>query len=184
MKKDTVFYNLLRPMILLHVISAIILFPCITNAQSESEKGLPFISNYHPNKYRAYPQNWSIVEDNKGTMYFGNQGCILEYNGVKWTKIPLLTPITTSSSRTMVRDKNGTIYYGATGDMGYLASDDLGQTHAYSLLEFIPADKRNFFDIWTAQTTDNGIYFQARERLFRLTKSADGKSWNTKIWEP
>jgi len=184
MKKDTVFYNLLKAIVLLHFIIAILLFPCITNAQSESEKGLPFITNYHPNTYRAYPQNWSIVEDNKGTMYFGNQGCILEYNGVKWRKIPLLTPITTSSSRTMVKDKNGTIYYGATGDMGYLAPDNFGQTHAYSLLEFVPSDKRNFFDIWTTQTTDNGIYFQARERLFRLTKSADGKSWNTKTWEP
>ena len=184
MKKDTVFCHLLRSIILLHFISAVFLFPCITNAQSESEKGLPFISNYHPNIYRAYPQNWSIIEDNRGTMYFGNQGYILEYNGVRWRKIPIPTTLTTSTSRTMVKDKNGTIYYGAVADMGYLAPDSLGQTHAYSLLQFIPSDKRNFFDIWTAQTTENGIYFQARERLFRLTKSGDGKIWNVKTWEP
>src|SRR5688572_30309043 len=184
MKKDTVFYNLLRPIILLQFISAVFLFPGPTNAQSESEKGLPFISNYHPSKYKAYPQNWSIAEDNKGTMYFGNQSYILEYNGVKWRKIPLITPLTTSASRSLVKDKNGTIYYGATGDMGYLAPDSLGQMHVSSLLEYLPPDKRNFYDVWTIQPTENGIYFQARERLFRLTKSVDGKSWNTKIWEP
>src|SRR5688572_2287284 len=184
MKKDTVFCILLRPIILLQFISAVFLFPCTTNGQAESEKGLPFISNYHPSKYKAYPQNWSIVEDNKGTMYFGNQGCILEYNGVKWRKIPLITPLTTSASRSLVKDKNGTIYYGATGDMGYLAPDSLGQMHVSSLLEYLPPDKRNFYDVWTIQPTENGIYFQARERLFRLTKSVDGKSWNTKIWEP
>ena len=110
MKKDTVFYNLHKAIILLHFISAVFLFPCITNAQSESEKGLPFITNYHPNKFKAYPQNWSIIEDNRGTMYFGNQGSILEYNGVKWRKIPLVTPLATSTSRTMVKDKNGTTW--------------------------------------------------------------------------
>ena len=66
-----------------------LLFSLLLNAQSDPEKGLPFITNYSPKTYKAYPQNWSIVEDDRGVMYFGNQNLILEYDGVKWNKIKL-----------------------------------------------------------------------------------------------
>jgi hypothetical protein len=87
MKKDNVFYNLFKAIALLHFISAIFLFPQITNAQSESEKGLPFITNYSPKSYKAFPQVWSVLEDESGIMYFGTQNDLLEYDGVKWRKI-------------------------------------------------------------------------------------------------
>src|SRR5258705_463146 len=86
MKKDHVFCNLPKAIILLHFIIAVILLPCIINAQSESEKGLPFITNYSPKSYKAFPQVWSILEDESGIMYFGSQNDLLEYDGVKWRK--------------------------------------------------------------------------------------------------
>ena len=56
-------------------------------AQAVSEKGLPFITNYPIKDYQAHPQNWAIIEDNRGIMYFGNSICLLEYDGVKWRKL-------------------------------------------------------------------------------------------------
>src|SRR4030095_14874583 len=87
MKKGPVFYNLLKAIIVLHFINAVLLLPFISNAQSESEKGLPFITNYSPKSYKAFPQVWSVLEDESGVMYFGTQNDLLEYDGVKWRKI-------------------------------------------------------------------------------------------------
>jgi len=87
MKKDNVFYNLFRAIALLHFIGAIFLFPQAGIAQSESEKGLPFITNYAAKTFKALPQVWCVQEDDRGMMYFGIQNYILEYDGIKWKKI-------------------------------------------------------------------------------------------------
>ena len=36
------------------------------------EIGTPFIRNYPPREYKAFSQNWSIVQDRRGVMYFAN----------------------------------------------------------------------------------------------------------------
>src|SRR6478735_12339992 len=77
--------------------------------QNRSEEGLPFITNYTAKEYNSSPQNWAIVEDNRGVMYFGNTSCLLEYNGVKWRKIVFNTD---AIVRSLGKDKNGNIYYG------------------------------------------------------------------------
>ena len=133
-----------------------------SSAQPGTEKGLPFISNYTIKMYNGNAANWSIEEGNNGTMYLGNNGVTgkntaMSYDGVKWNQILTSGFGTGSSTRSMVKDKDGIIYYGAVGDFGYLAHDSLGQTKAYSLLKYVPKDKWNFFDIWSAQITDNGI---------------------------
>ncbi|CAN5241164.1 hypothetical protein BH20BAC1_BH20BAC1_03370 [soil metagenome] len=144
-------------------------------AQNESDKGLPFITNYLPRNYKALPQTWSIMEDNRGVMYFGVQNAILEYDGVKWRKVIFEhTPLIT---RSMAKDGKGKIYYGDVGDFGYLAMDSLGRTVAKSLLQYVPKEYRNFFDIWTIQVAREGIYFQSREYIFRLNEKNQVKVW-------
>jgi hypothetical protein len=101
-------------------------------AQDQTETGLPFITNYSPKTFNAMPQTWSVMEDESGMMYFGIQNYILEYDGVKWRKITL--PVISSASvvRALTKNKEGTIYYGGFGDIGYLSKDSLGQTKARS----------------------------------------------------
>src|SRR5215204_3239626 len=174
MKKDNVFYNLHKAIILLHFIIAAILSPCITDAQSESEKGLPFITNYSAKTYKALPQTWCVQEDNRGIMYFGIQNYILEYDGLKWKK--LKTGNNTSTVvRSMSKNKEGVIYYGAYSDLGYLDKDSLGQTAPKSLLDLLPVANRDFLDIWSTYCTGDNVYFQAREYVFRISeKKASG----------
>lgn len=164
---------LLRPGALL---ALWLLFSVRMTAQKNPEKGLPFITNYPSKVYNASPQNWSVMEADNGLMYFGNSYCLLEYDGVRWRRV------SSNIVRTMVKDKNGRIYYGAYGDIGYLAPDSLGQMQTRSLLRYVPARLRNFTDIWSAYATNDGIYFQARERIFRLRPKGDG--WEVKAWEP
>src|SRR5688572_3772933 len=102
-------------------VSMVILFlPVTVTAQPGTEKGLPFITNYLPKTYKALPQTWCIMEDDRGIMYFGVQNYILEYDGVKWRKIKIPSPSSSSVVRSMSKFKDGTIYYGAYGDLGYI----------------------------------------------------------------
>ncbi|HEU4633801.1 MAG TPA: GAF domain-containing protein, partial [Flavisolibacter sp.] len=149
--------------------------PLLVKAQSEAEKGLPFITNYLPKNYKALPQTWCVTEDNRGIMYFGIQNGVLEYDGVKWRKVLFKnTPVVT---RALAKDKKGKIYYGAIGDFGYLTQDSLGQTIGISLLQNVPLPYRNFYDVWTIHVSGEGIYFQSREMIFRLNEKNEVKVW-------
>ncbi|MEO8822419.1 MAG: GAF domain-containing protein [Ginsengibacter sp.] len=168
-------------------------FLAFNNARSQSsnEKGLPFITNYTPKMYDGNVQNWSIEQDNNGIMYFANSGKsgkseAISFDGIKWNSIPASGYGTGVNSRCLIKDKDGIIYYGNVGDFGFLGHDSLGRTKAYSLVQNVPKEKRTFFDIWSAQITSKGIYFQSRERLFRLTKAGTGSNqqWISKSWEP
>ena len=102
--------------------------PALTvNAQSDAERGLPFVTNFSPKTYQAYPQIFSIIEDNKGLMYFGNQNYTLQYDGVRWRKIDCGNG-GQIAVRSLAKNKKGIIYYAAIGDFGYLAPDSVGQT--------------------------------------------------------
>jgi signal transduction histidine kinase/DNA-binding response OmpR family regulator len=157
------------------------LIPLYVIAQQNTEKGFPFIINYLPKDYGASPQNWAIIEDDRGIMYFGNSYGLLEYDGVKWR---LLVSGPTSIIRSLTKDKNGRIYYGSYGDFGYLEADSLGQTKMHSLIKFVPVAERKFNDVWTVLATSQGIYFQSRERIFRLQQTDSGatEQWNVKSW--
>ena len=53
------------------------------------ELGIPYMRNYTPKDYDAFAQNWAIVQDKRGVMYFGNGNGVLEYDGVSWRLIRL-----------------------------------------------------------------------------------------------
>ncbi|MEO6290961.1 MAG: GAF domain-containing protein, partial [Ginsengibacter sp.] len=119
------------------------------------------------------------MEDNRGVMYFGIQNGIMEYDGVKWRKVIFEhTPFIT---RSMAKDAKGKVYYGDVGDFGYLAMDSLGRTVARSLIQYVPKEFRNFFDIWSIQVAREGIYFQSREYIFRLNQRNEMKVWKPKV---
>ncbi len=158
-----------------------LLLPLSIIAQPNAEKGLPFITNYLAKDYQASPQNWSIIEDDRGMMYFGNGYGLLEYDGINWR---MITWGVNSIVRSLSKDKNGRIYCGGYGNFGYLAPDSLGQTQLHSLLNFVPGAYRNFNDVWTVHVTEQGIYFQSREYIFRLRKINGGtkENWEVRVW--
>jgi hypothetical protein len=163
-----------------------VIFLCFISmafGQAGSEKGLPFIKNYSPQLYEGLNTNWSVIQDNNGIMYFGNPTAgsdILQYDGVHWTKINALGKALIN--RCFKKAENGTVYYGGSNNFGYLAPDSLGKTAEFSLSKYVPKDKQDFTDVWSIQVAGKDIYFQSRERLFRLTKSGD--KWITKTWDP
>src|SRR5210317_477209 len=101
-----------------------------TYGQDRNETGRPFITNYPPNLHDANPQNWCIEQDDRGVMYFGNSDGVLEYDGHNWRLIK--TP-KNNVVRSMAKDKNGRIWVGGSGEIGYLAPDSIGNMSFVSL---------------------------------------------------
>ncbi|HSK12554.1 MAG TPA: GAF domain-containing protein, partial [Phnomibacter sp.] len=156
----------------------------MTYGQSDREIGLPVITNFHPRDYKGNSQTWSVEQDERGMIYVGCTGGLLEFDGVKWRQVPIPDNPSGVSIRSMAKDKDGVIYLGNFGFIGRIAPDSLGNSRIESLTEFLPEDKRDFFDIWSIHRSPTGMYFQSREYIFHLAyPDADGKR-AVKVWQP
>jgi signal transduction histidine kinase/ligand-binding sensor domain-containing protein len=158
---------------LLAIILSILISLSGAFAQS-GEAGVPFISNFTPKQYNANTQNWAVVQDKRGVMYFGNNKGVLEYDGVNWRLIPVSNH---SIVRSLAIDSTGTIYVGAVGEFGYLAPDKSGALRYISLVSHIPEAESLFSDVWTTLVKGDEVYFQSFYKLYRYKNGAI-KSWN------
>jgi signal transduction histidine kinase len=155
-----------------------ILFAKINLLNNENrETGIPFIKNYTPEEYDAHGQNWAIIQDKSGYMYFGNtDGYILQFDGVSWRSIPISNG---SIVRSFAMDSSGTIYVGGQNEFGYLSSDSIGILHYNSLMHTIDESYHNFGNVWQIHATLEYIYFSARKYLFRINNSGSIKVWES-----
>lgn len=131
-----------------------------------TEAGLPFIHNFEPAEYGGSSQNWSITQGADGVIYVGNvEDGVLMFDGTRWQRIAIPNRIVV---RSLATAPDGRVYVGTVGDFGYLRSNDDGQMVYVSLLDKVPADARNFSDVWSISVTDQGIYFATLTEVFRL----------------
>ena len=150
---------------LFHII-IILLIVCFAEsiifAQQINLTGLPIIRNYPSSEHGGTPQNWAIVQDKRGIMYFANTGGLLEYDGSSWR----LIPIENEAARTVAIDSSGTIYVGGVDQFGFLEPDLTGKLKYTSLVNLLPVDERNFGDVWTIWAVNSGVYFQTASHIF------------------
>ncbi len=129
-----------------------ILSVSISFSQIES-KGIPYIKNYNRADYDGNNQTFSIVQDDRGIMYFANQTYILEFDGKNWGKIFLPGDPNIYS---LSKDMNGRIYVGASvGELGYLKIDSDGKMKYQSLADKIPEKEKQFTIVRKVQITKN-----------------------------
>ncbi|MFH1321917.1 MAG: hypothetical protein ABII90_14855 [Bacteroidota bacterium] len=155
--------------ILILFIHATFFLSCISSslAQPASNPGNPFIQNYTTEEYSGGPQNWAVLQDNRGVMYFGNGQGVLEFDGNNWNLIRMPNNSTVLS---LARDSSGTIYVGAYQEFGYLSADSMGKLTYRSLSAnspWIPKDTV-FSEVWTILPTSHGVYFITESLIFRL----------------
>lgn len=135
-------------------------------AQAQLDQlGAPLIQNFDAKIYKAHSQNWAALQDRRGVMYFGNSQGILEFDGQRWRNLP-------TTGNPMVRSlhmaQDGTIFYGAIGDFGYLEANAQGKLTAKSIKHMLPQDEQIFNDVWQIASTSQSVYFLTRSRIFRL----------------
>jgi signal transduction histidine kinase/ligand-binding sensor domain-containing protein len=118
--------------------------------------GFPYIKNYYPAEYKAHVQNFDVVQDNRGVMYFANFRGILEFDGQSWRTIQTSK---ISQVTALAADSIGTIFVGAAGEIGFLQPDAQGELLFSSLVDSLPEGDRQFKNIITILATKEGVYF-------------------------
>ena len=124
--------------------------------------GIPQIINFNKNDFRAGTQTWDIDQDSKGRMYFANNEGLLTYDGTFWKLHPLPNK---TIMRSIAIDKNGIIYAGGQGEMGYFVPNERGFLKYISLTPLLPAKERSFADIWEIEIVGESVFFRASERM-------------------
>jgi len=96
------------------------------------ETGFPLVTNYSAGKYNAHTQNWGIIQDDLGILYFANGDGVLVYDGNFWKLIELPNKI---SARALGKDNSGIIYAAGTNEIGYLQPNKYGKLEYISLID-------------------------------------------------
>ncbi len=126
-------------------------------------QGVKYFRNYGPKEYGLQHQNWFVLQDKRGFIYVGNNGGLLEFDGVSWRTIR----IPNRTVRSLAKDDTGTIYVGGNNEIGYLAPDENGSLAYLSLGGQLGGKQKKFSDIWKTHATGEGVYFQSNELIFR-----------------
>ncbi|MHC0447024.1 triple tyrosine motif-containing protein [Flavobacterium sp. 3-218] len=126
--------------------------------------GVPFIANYNPKVYKAASENWDVLQDSKGMMFFANHFGIMQFDGVRWAIVT--QPENRSMVRSMAIDTKDKIYVGAQGDFGFVIQLPNGQYQYTSLVKLLPKSVRNFGDVLHTVIRNNEVIFFSYEGIF------------------
>lgn len=123
----------------------------------------PSVENFARDKYHAANKNWSIGQDEKGVMYFGNDIGLLESDGMEWELYPMpASPIV----RALAVESHYTIYTGGAEELGRWDRDRSGRLKYTSLNGLLPPkslDNESFWRIWI---DGDKVYFQTFGNIY------------------
>jgi serine phosphatase RsbU (regulator of sigma subunit)/ligand-binding sensor domain-containing protein len=136
-------------------------YPPIVNYSPQDYKVEKFNEDGTP--YKMNPENYAIIQDDRGVMYFGNSNGVLEYDGETWDFIEVSLG---SYVYSLAKDSNGVIYVGSNNDFGFLKSDSIGELKYQSLSTDLPEDDQYFSNILAIYSNKTDVYFQAQESVF------------------
>ena len=129
---------------------------------SSQELGVPFIKNFVVNDYHGSATNFSITQDNRGMMLFGNQSGVIEFDGKNWNTIRTENE---STIRSLDTDSAGNVYVGAFGEFGVLQANEGGELVFKSLSKNL--ENEIVEDVWKTVCSDQGTYFFTYEKIYR-----------------
>lgn len=135
----------------------------------------PPIVNYSSKEYRISklnedgseikmnPENYAIIQDQRGVMYFGNSNGVLEFDGQDWDYIEVVIGRYVKS---LAIDSNGVVYAGTYNDFGYFKSNNNNELVYESLSDLLTEENQYFSEIIAIYTNKNEVYFQSREAFY------------------
>lgn len=121
------------------------------------------IRSFYAMDYRAHNQNWAVIQSSEGLIFVANGHGVLEYDGLRWRKIPIPHALPV---RSLAMDSSGRVFVGANGDFGYLHPDSSGLLSFVSLRQSVPDAYRQFSDVWRTFVLGPNVYFQCSEYVF------------------
>ena len=126
--------------------------------------GIPHIINYSSEDYHSIDQNWTVLQDLRGVMCFGNTNGMLTFDGNNWqTHAPSRY---NGVVRSLSMNRKGTIYTGSINSFGFLATDATGTIVFQPLHDQLPPARQSFNDIWKIACMDDLVFFMSRQSVF------------------
>ena len=119
--------------------------------------------------YNAANQNWAVGQTSDGVMYFGNNQCLLEFDGSMWRSIKLPQ---NKIVRSLMIDKNDRIYVGSFQEFGFFEKNAFGNLQYTSLSAELKDYKMKNDEIWNIIELNGTVIFQSFTSYFIY----DGKS--------
>jgi ligand-binding sensor domain-containing protein/DNA-binding CsgD family transcriptional regulator/cbb3-type cytochrome oxidase subunit 3 len=146
------------------IVFFIILLAGNLSSYSQTYIGQRETVNYEKKQYNAGTQNWKIIQDAQGRMYFANNEGVLVFDGAYWQLYPLPNK-TIVWSIEFGKDKK--LYAGGQDEMGYFSPGKNGLLQFTSLKTLLPKADRQFSDIWDIACYDDDVFFRSRNKIFR-----------------
>lgn len=130
----------------------------------------PHVVNIPRNKYGAENKNWTVVQDEKGVIYFGNDGGLLEFDGVSWK---LYSALGNQVVRSLYVVSNNLIFSGGYEEFGKWERSVSGELIYTSLSSEFEKSAFKNGDFWKIIEVDGLIYFQSFNSLFILDRQTN-----------
>lgn len=140
----------------------VLLFFCSSKYSSASSG---FIQSFFPQLYQAHNNNTDVCQDSLGNIYLANRLGVLKYNGINFS---LIVTKNQSPVNSLCYYK-GKIYVGATGEAGFIETNNFGKSTYTNLSEEFPKRKQYFKEFWSTIELNGNIYFCSHDIIFVLT---------------
>ena len=135
----------------------------------------PHVVNIPRKTYGAENKNWAVAQDEKGIVYFGNDGGLLEFDGVVWK---LHSAPDNQVVRSLYVVSSDMVFTGGYEEFGVWRREVSGDLKYTSLSANIPKSEFKNGDFWKIIEVDDLIYFQSFHSLFvydhQTVKRLDG----------
>ncbi len=116
-------------------ISVILLIVCYYKINGQQL----LIQKYPTEVYQASTQNWRMVQDHQGTLYFANTEGVLIFDGIHWQLIPLPGK---ANLRSLDIHQNGKVYVGGDREFGYFERTGKGNFKYVSFMPLLEETRR------------------------------------------
>jgi len=153
---------------ILRVLFTLFCLACLTAISGYAQNGYvtigtPPITNFKRSQYAAGTQNWSINQDKKGTIHFGNNKGLLRFDGIHWSvkQLPNYTIL-----RSLEFGPENRVYLGGQNEIGYIANGTAGVDQYHSLTSLIPKENKDFEDVWEVFTSGHDVLFCSEKAVF------------------
>lgn len=139
-------------------------FFAASHCHSQNITGIPIIINFPKDAYNGGTQNWDIVQDKNGIVYFANNEGLLRFDGTFWKLYPFQNKLIVKCISTA---KDNRIYAGGQNDFGYFAPDKNGRLLFTSLKSLLAEADLSFDFIWDIVPFGDDIFFRGRDKVFQ-----------------
>ena len=142
-----------------HIAFFLLLLLGMSAFSQQTEFGTPFVENISYQQILHDGDLEKIEQSTEGFLFIENQYGVLIYNGIKWELLR------TNGKPTICKDKEGTIYVGATNSIGKVVRNEYNQFVIQSLLS---NNIQPFGKLTALEVFQGNVFFMAGKNLYKI----------------